>query len=305
MANRKRRKHKRIHLDFRAHTPDEAYCVSGIRKDMDFHLMESDRPFNPNKKASVPTHFTETEHEYLQRVLESGKRAVPAEAGTPADAEKLRSAWSRRKDLAWDAGVHPSVENIRAYYIGSAQYTALRHELIKRTIEAELKKGRGQGRFGTFHSILSSELKAMGIDSSREIRPQVFLPGSRLSRKLMAGADPKRIPDMEYKRAWVSNRYSAMAMDFLNESWFGSTRRYRNQFNDKEYRFYSLVISTMIDRLTAKQLDALIKVDNWVPLFESNGFEDPKNNPPVKAPADWFSAKTLQFLEEADCQKCG
>ncbi|MBM3282000.1 MAG: hypothetical protein FJY86_01495 [Candidatus Diapherotrites archaeon] len=95
----------------------------------------------------------------------------------------------------------PTVENIQNFFEKLAAQNRIRHvEIISRIKNSEKPV---EAQYGTYHSLLSAELKKEGITSTRKMAPQVFPWKIIVMRQINTGKKPT---ELDFLRGFVSNK---------------------------------------------------------------------------------------------------
>lgn len=129
-----------------------------------------------------------------------GIRVVPGEFfRSPAEIARFSALQQSLEEAAEIAARTRAIGDIKRLMVLDALEYRFRHELIKRTIQNT--KLPLVATYGPAHSVLSKELRELGIESSREIKPWVFSWSDIVIRKLLTGKQPT---DLEYKKAFIS-----------------------------------------------------------------------------------------------------
>jgi len=307
-----RRKRKSVHLILRSHFHGEKFRAGklppqkikkfiveyGVDLPIDRPIQKKDIILVTPQPGSSISNFNTTEKKFLSDALKHGKKVVVGEM-TRSKAE-LKKLWSMKGKLyKMDLTLmeNPTLNDIKKYFILTANYGKFRHELIRGNIKYAIKKKETpiEVIYGSAHSLLSKELKKEGIESSRKIKPQVFIHEIILLRKLMAGVSPSQIKPIEYKRAFVSllSFDDRMYTNVTGKNWF--------KINDKDTRFYALMETTMLNRLSEEQIDKIIKTKDLSLMFTFNGISNPfKENISRRK----FHEQLIEFLNKySDFQK--
>jgi len=296
------RRRKPIHFVFSAHGASEIYRKKPLSKNVKTFVTEggegwpADKLFTREVVAKLPESKKReyTKKQFFLSLLESGKKLVIGETVIPnsIEKEKLHLLHYKMFRFLETAASKPSLINVKKYLVAVARYNKFRHKLIRRTIKKLIKQKEIplEAQYGTYHSLLSNELKKRGIESSREIMPQVFDWETILLRKLMLGIKPQSISPVEYKKGVISFRAN------INKNMTKIiTGKYHSKITDRDFRFLSLVETTLLNRLEEKQIDEIIKKRDVSLMFEFNGLPNPfKENTPYKE----FRKKLVEFLNK-------
>jgi len=291
----RRIKRKPVHFVFKAHSGGEEYHSKPIKKEIKTLVVEevSGELINKQiKKEDIRKPFSfkgnlnfVTKKRLFLRALKKGKKVVYGETLLNYREKKILEDLSRKTERLKSISVEkPTVNNIKNYFIAFAKFNKFRHKLIQRTIKRVIRKKETplEAQYGTAHSLLSRELRKEGIESSREITPLVFPWDIIVLRKLMSGIAPSRIKPIEYKKAYISDK---------GERWVVYGRKHNilyhkkiieiitgkkyDQITDKDFRFYALVETTMLNRLSEKQVDKIIREADISLMFGFNSLPIP------------------------------
>jgi len=295
-----RRKRNPVHFVFEAHSPEQEYRKGKLPRNIKTIVFElykgwpKGQPLTEEIVNKFPsdTRFEKTRKEFFLKALKESRRFVAGETVTLAEKKRLMLL-EGREFMRWTyAFFEPSLKDIQKYFVAKARNNRFRHELIKKTIKELIEKKviPLEARYGTTHSLLSMELRKQGIESSRTIKPQVFLPQEILLRKLTLGIKASQIKPVEYKKAFAD--LISHTNEKMNEIIAG--KKYE-KWTEKDTRFFSLVETTLLNKLSEPQIDEIIKTRNPGLMFEFNGLPNPLKE---QIPHIEFRKKLIEFLNK-------
>ena len=246
---------KDVHFVFKAHAPGEVYetripdaktyIVEEVRGEI---RPRTEKGISKSAPAEV---FGRTRREFLLGLVRSGKIVKVGETFKLREMPKYRLlAWKVRK-AEEKLGAEPSLNYVKNFFVSEANFIRERHRLIRKTIKESLKNGGVDAQYGTFHSLLSRELKREGINSSRDIAPVVFDLDGFVLRKLLAGAIPT---DLEYKKGYISRLCATLN---ILEAILG---KHDSMVTDADNRVFMLVQTTMLNRCSEEQINNLLNL---------------------------------------------
>ncbi|MBU2099998.1 hypothetical protein KKG83_05025 [Candidatus Micrarchaeota archaeon] len=272
---------KKVHFEFDSHAFGQPYSRRKPKKKTKSIVVERavglNRQFNHSDFLSIEEGdvFDKSYNKYLSAALAQGKNVVAGENANKRQLAKLKDLSEREEKLFYEANALHTQEKIEEYFKAEAKYEKFRHRLIINTVKNSQKPL--QGRYGTTHSLLTRELKEKGIDSSRDIKPQVFSWSSIVTRKLLLGKEPS---SSEYKRAFISEKIPVKQI----------LGKEASELTSKDFRFYMLVSTSLLRGLSEVQLDRVIHEGNYSLVFTLNGLPDPiKQKIPRKVLVDFLN----------------
>jgi hypothetical protein len=203
---------------------------------------------------------------FFLKAIEAGKRIMAGESFRTSD-EKQRL---QEATLAWNRageqiGRNPSADSARSYLIAEAKLDEIRHELIKNTVRAEQKPI--ELRYGSSHSLVSSELRKQGIRSSRSIAPLEFPIHEQIKRRLLRGASPNSISVENYQKAAVS---LLLGNKQIQEALIGKKR---GKITDSDKRFLAVTGNALINQLHSSDLYEILATKHLSLLLTKNGLD--------------------------------
>ena len=279
-----------VHLVFKAHPFGEKY--SGRTRGIKTHIYEEGKGMGLDYELNLDdipesldsehySQHTKSRYEFFSRARKSGVKIIPGERGSHDELRRL-GALHLERELA-QINLPISLSHIKRFFIADRDFHLFRHALIRRTI-AESPKPL-EANVGTGHSLLSRELKNMKIKSSRTIRPQLKEWHITIMQRLMRGESPDNISTLDYKRGAISVFCSSIS--FLE----AVVAKPFKTISSKDIDFAAIVENALIDRLSEKQLDEVLR-SIWQPrsinrLFTINGLPEKPTR-----------RQLIQFLEE-------
>lgn len=268
---------KKVHFIFKSHHPNEPYALPGMpfpeTKTAIFEASsgvlrgKSKRYVREFSKAArgrqLPRNIAEM-LQHLEKFLPKGKRVVAGESGKPLQFEKLKRIDAQLDRVEARFRRHPSFENYMKSLVVNAHHMRYRHALIRNTVRRQLKQGTPLvANYGYVHSLLSSELRARGIDSSRAIGAREFNPHETLLRKLMRGKKVKDISQKELQEGYLSE----LLFNPLAHQMFGP----RGITNDAEMRLHSIAMQALLRGISAPERVLLVLSPKLNSLLQFNG----------------------------------
>lgn len=288
------RPRRMVHFEFKPHSLGETYKripqrvrthfiehAHGIEDHYTFSEPLVARKYRQLRKKPDST-FKTTQWRTIAQALRKGKRVQEGEKGTTAEITLLRQLEKNYMQQEKRMNETQTVGDIRRFFVAFARHNRLRHRLIRRIIRSFLEKGETpiSSRYGSMHSLLSSELKSEGVASSRNQTPRVYSFDMEILRKLVRKTPPNQISNKDYLRAYISWRCDFLLQTAIN-------RKPNEKINARDVQFADLVSRELLKRLSERTLLKMLKRQNYSLMFTANKL----SFPPIRY-------ELIRFLEE-------
>lgn len=272
------RKKGKVHFLFKSHGDDEhfgrGHNFSTLPKTYLFESAFGHINPEPRKKGDIHKLPNETRNNKtrIQALLDlhaKGVTILPGEAGRKKEIERLHQLIATWYSIGQKLERNPTLENIKEYVKAHANMTQSRHDLVRAHVKELIREGKTpvESQYGTNHSILSAELRKIGIPNTRTIFPRVKSHFHQVIFKKMRG---KPVSDKEYQQALAS----AVLLDFLAPLTPGKLK-------DAKDRFLTLFTTALIENLDPTQLTAVIQNPQLVLRF--NGLPEKPTTKQIQA----------------------
>ena len=276
---------KKVHFVFKSHHPNEPYALpgmpfpetktaifeasSGVLRGKSKHYVRTLSKATRGKQ--LPRNVAEM-LEHLGKFLSNGKRVIAGESGKPLQFVKLKGLDARLDGVEARFRSNPSFENYVKSLAVNARHMRYRHALIRNTVRRQLKNGTPLvANYGYVHSLLSSELRARGIESSRAVGAREFNPHETLLRKLVRGKKVQDISQKELQEGYLSE----LLFTPLAHQMFGPN----GITNDAEMRLHSVAMHALLRGISptervmlvlSPELDSLLHVNGIVSVEDAS-----------------------------------
>lgn len=270
-----------VHFVFAPHT-DQTKFITGRRaplkrtktlvvEDASASFTSPHRVFHKSEAVSVKgmDKHSRTRLEVIRKALSRGVIVI---RGDFTSSKQKRIALSQAKrvyDLTKEiAQGDPGIDTIRDHVRACADYTKLRHEIIRNNIKSSLKRGAVEVRYGSAHASLVDELAldAISITVFAKKVPQTWF--GRVVHEVVQGREPNF---HDYYRAvvsFISENSSAFSKAVVGKP--------VHQFLDSDLIFYRQVENILINAVSEDQLIIINHTKDPFSLFGFAGVPDPR-----------------------------
>ncbi|MFA5126052.1 MAG: hypothetical protein WC462_03545 [archaeon] len=252
----------RIHLTFGSHADNEKFI-----RNRDAPLRRTKVVF-PEFISANKNRFNSSFSKFEENARRRGVLVRNAEKGSTR-AEEISLENSFRVDKKHEIALkHPSLRTAVDYFNALKDSVSFRHMLARKNIIEGTKRGKVEVRYGTAHSVLAAELRALGQDVSISMKPFVFSWDYVVLRKLLRNKEPTKL---EYKRGLLSLRFSNDEKFLIN-----LFQKRVMSLSESEMRFWHLLNNVMVGKLTEKEIDGFTKSRSLVvSLLNHFGLSNP------------------------------
>jgi hypothetical protein len=200
---------------------------------------------------------TRSKIEAFKEAFRLGIPIVPGELMKPSEVKRYRQLETQTQKTRAQASSSFALNDIKKYHEADAAEYRMRHEIIRRTLRESAAPL--VANFGIIHSTLSRELRDRGIETSRDIQPQVFNWNEIVLRKMLLNQKPT---DLEHKKAFLSALFSTGLIEN------GLMR------TGADHNFFAMLETALFKNLEqneARVVEQMLRTKDLSLLFEANG----------------------------------